>query len=62
MPKKPQLSIQNNEMSLIEIKDGFPDTLDLWIEAFFKFEVSTAESSRKVQRRDLNLFRKFTQP
>jgi integrase len=59
MQKGPQLSMRNSEMSLIEIKEDFPDTIDLWIEAYFKFEVSTAKSSRKVQRRDLNLFHEF---
>jgi integrase len=46
-------------MSLIEVKENFPGTVGLCIEAYFKFEVSTAKSSRKLQKRDLNLFHEF---
>jgi site-specific recombinase XerD len=32
------------------------DTLDQWADAYFLYEVTTAESSQKVQRRDISLF------
>jgi site-specific recombinase XerD len=36
-----------------------PDTISVWLEAYFRFEVTTSETSRKEQRRDLSLFRDF---
>ena len=59
MKKALQKTTQNNSVSLIEVKNGVPDTISMWIEAYFRFEVTTAESSRKEQRRDLVLFRDF---
>jgi integrase len=44
---------------LIEVREGFPDTISFWIEAYFRFEVTTSKSSQKVQTRDLSLFRDF---
>jgi hypothetical protein len=44
---------------LIEIKEGYPDTISFWIAAYFRFEVTTSKSSQKVQKRDLDLFRDF---
>jgi len=44
---------------LIEINKDFPDTISFWIEAYFRFEVTTSVSSQKVQRRDIFLFRDF---
>jgi site-specific recombinase XerD len=35
------------------------DTISNWLEAYFEIEVTTAESSRQVQRRDLHLFLQF---
>jgi integrase len=35
------------------------DSLEAWAAAYFDFEVTTAESSRKVQRRDIGLFVSF---
>jgi integrase len=45
--------------SLIQVKNGIPDTIAMWIEAYFRFEVTTSEASRKEQRRDLFRFRDF---
>ena len=63
MAKKPekalQKTIQNDPGALIAIREGFPDTLSFWIEAYFKFENTTAPSSIKVKKRDLNGFRNF---
>ena len=44
---------------LIEVKNGFPDTISSWIEAYFRFEVTTSKASQKTQKRDLYLFRDF---
>ncbi len=44
------------EKALIRIEAGLPDTVLWWLEQYFRFEVTTGESSRKVQHRDLQLF------
>ena len=54
-----QIASGKNSRALIKVENGFPDTLDLWAEGYFQFEVTTAPSSRKVQKRDLGLFLKF---
>jgi len=54
-----QITTGNNDKALIKIENGFPDTLDLWAEGYFQFEVTTARSSQKVQQRDLKLFLEF---
>ena len=61
MPAKKDLqkATQNNSQALIEVKEGFPDTISFWTEAYFHFEVTTSAASRKEQRRDLFLFRDF---
>ena len=59
MKKDLQNTTRNNSVALIEIKEGFPDTISFWIEAYFRLEVTTSESSQKVQLRDLTLFRDF---
>ena len=59
MKKQPQKATRNNSGDLIAVKNGFPDTISLWIEAYFRYEVTTSVSSQKVQRRDLTLFRDF---
>ena len=70
MKKHLQNTTQNNSLpasaqrategtSLIQVKNGIPDTISMWIEAYFRFEVTTAEASRKEQRRDLIRFRNF---
>ncbi len=41
--------------------DGTGDSLAAWIEAYFRFEVTTSESSQVVQRRDLGRFLAFMQ-
>ncbi len=54
------LEVQNarrkSEGMLLRLPDGFPDTLPWWVEQYFAVEVTTSPSSRKVQRRDLELF------
>jgi integrase len=59
MRKELQKATRNINDELIAIKNGFPDTISFWIEAYFRYEVTTSISSQKVQRRDLNLFRDF---
>ena len=59
MPEDVQNATQNNSGSLIEIKNGVPDTIGVWMAAYFRYEVTTAENSRKAQRGDLALFREF---
>ena len=59
MKKALQNTTQNNSVSLIEVKNGVPDTITFWAEAYFRFEVTTSESSRREQKRDLTLFRDF---
>ncbi|MCP9495208.1 MAG: site-specific integrase [Pyrinomonadaceae bacterium MAG19_C2-C3] len=49
----------SGEKALIRIEAGLPDTVLWWLEQYFRFEVTTGESSRKVQRRDLQLFLDF---
>ena len=39
--------------------EGDNDRLGVWLEAYFRFSVATAESSRAVQRRDLERFLQF---
>jgi len=45
MKKDLQNTIQNNSVALIEIKNGFPDTISNWIKAYFRLEVTTSQSS-----------------
>lgn len=54
-----QKATQNNSDTLSEVKEVLPDTISFWIEAHFRFEVTTSQSSQKMQRRDLALFRDF---
>lgn len=42
--------------ALVRIPAAFPDTLQWWVEQYFRFEVTTSSSSQKVQQRDLWLF------
>lgn len=42
--------------ALVRIPEAFPDTLQWWVEQYFRFEVTTSSSSQKVQQRDLRLF------
>jgi len=41
---------------LVTLPQDSADSLAWWVEQYFKFEVTTAESSQAVQRRDLGLF------
>ena len=64
MPRKqvalaPQIVAGNSKQSLICIEEGNPDTVSWWLEQYFRFEVTTGESSQKVQRRDFQLFLDF---
>jgi integrase len=57
--KQLQNATRNISGDLIKIKNGYPDTISFWIEAYFRFEVTTSKSSQKVQKKDLTLFRDF---
>jgi len=50
MPAKKDLqkATQNNSEALIQVKEGFPDIISFWIEAYFRFEVTTSEASRII--------------
>lgn len=48
----PQITLQKNLAGRV----GSGQSLREWLEAYFALEVTTADSSRKVQRRDLELF------
>ncbi len=50
---------RNDSGAIIEVKKGVPDRIGFWLEAYFRFEVNTSATSRKVQKRDLGLFLKF---
>ena len=54
-----QKATRNNSGALIEVKEGFSDTISFWIEAYFQLEITTSASSQKVQCWDLTLFRNF---
>jgi integrase len=45
--------------NLIEVKKGFPDQIGFWLEAYFRFEVTTSKTSQKIQKRDLRCFHNF---
>lgn len=64
MPRKqaaivPQIVAGNNESALIRVSDSIPDTVSWWAEQYFRFEVTTSQSSQKVQRRDIQSFLDF---
>lgn len=64
MPRKqaalePQLVAGNSRAALIRFDDDLPDTISWWAEQYFRFEVTTSESSQRVQRRDLQRFLDF---
>lgn len=54
-----QNTIRNSEVLLIQLPTDAPDGLTWWLEQYFRFEVTTALSSQKVQRRDLELFLRY---
>ena len=53
-----QIAQRNNYTDLITPEAG-SDFLNIWLELYFDIEVTTLPSSRKIQRRDLNLFIDF---
>lgn len=58
MQNTPQIMPRNNfAVTIATAEDA--DSLDAWAKAYFDIEVTTAESSQKVQRRDLSLFLAF---
>jgi integrase len=59
LKKQQQNATRKINHELITIKNGYPDTISFWIEAYLRFEVTTSKSSQKVQKRDLALFRDF---
>ena len=44
-----QKATRNNSGTLSEVKEVFPDTISFWIEAYFRLEVTTSQSSQKVR-------------
>jgi site-specific recombinase XerD len=56
----PQTAIRKNVNALPALAEDVPaDSLARWLEAYLGLEATTAASSRKVQRRDLERFRAF---
>jgi hypothetical protein len=59
-PEKPSTITLRKNFPVPAAVDGtFPDTLSAWLEAYFAVEVTTAPSSQRVQRRDLQRFLDF---
>lgn len=50
---------RKNSQALVRVPPDQADSIRWWVEQYFAFEVTTAESSRRVQRRDLELFLSF---
>ena len=66
MPPEPVQNItRNNSAPLLPVavvaESGAGDSLAAWIEAYFRFEVTTSPSSQQAQRRDLGRFLAFMQ-
>lgn len=64
MPRKPVQNIIRNNLEgqlpiILAPENGAGDALAAWIEAYFRFEVTTSPSSQQVQRRDLGRFLAF---
>ena len=55
-----QIAIRNNSYE-ISVPEGDQDTLYFWLKNYLEHAVTTAESSRKVQVRDLLLFIRFAE-
>jgi hypothetical protein len=51
-----QNDLRNKSGELVRVPEERADSLRWWVEQFFAFEVTTAASSQRVQRRDLELF------
>mgnify|MGYP001794551102 CR=1 FL=1 len=56
MSKKPSKTIQNTLQNKLASVSGSESRLRSWMEAYFQYEVTTMESSQRIQRRDLELF------
>ena len=41
------------------VAKDFLDLLSIWVEVYFRYEVTTSERSQKEQRRDLNIFLQY---
>ena len=52
-------ALQNASRKNLPARAGDGDGLATWMEAYFRLEVTTLESSQSVQRRDLALFLTF---
>lgn len=60
MSQKPPLpTLQNASRNDLPARADGSDSLAAWMEAYFRLEVTTLESSQSVQRRDLALFLSF---
>lgn len=55
-----QITIRNNSHGIV-VSEGDEDSLYFWLKNYFEHAVTTAESSRKVQVRDLSLFIRFAE-
>ena len=55
-----QIAIRNNSYKLV-VLEGDNDTLYFWLKNYLEHAVTTAESSRKVQVRDISLFIRFAE-
>ncbi|HND22581.1 MAG TPA: hypothetical protein PLB18_24645 [Acidobacteriota bacterium] len=61
MPENiPRITTRNDEMSLIRVPDGAPDSLQWWSDQYFRHCVTTSQASQKMQRRNLDLFTQYT--
>src|SRR5512133_1510388 len=56
--EEPRLPVR---LDVTDGTDGTDDSLTGWLEGYFAVEVTTAKSSRAVQRRDLGRFLRFMQ-
>jgi len=59
MPRNNKITRRKNFPVALLVGAGEKDTLGNWLEAYFALEVTTSESSQKVQRRDLQRFLNF---
>src|SRR5262249_53316249 len=57
----PQIVTGKNWRQLVRVPADRSDSLRWWAEQYFAFEVTTAASSQRVQRRDLELFLSFVE-
>ncbi len=61
MPDLMRKSDQNAMPNLLGVFSGenWPDTIPVWAELYFRFEVTTSERSQREQQRDFRLFHTF---